>query len=218
MSNSFKNPLTPLIAEPVNIDRPIQELQQALAELPWLEKSFGRSFVACKKDADGKNTIVYPQVWQGVGLDFLNVMPNDNLKSQSFFKVEDPIEFTEYVRDGQSMMRANVSVIFWFQYLRINPDADHAFIELLKAQAQKTISTAILSSQSSVEIARIWEGAENVFRGYTIDKMANQELIWPFGGFRFEMLIDFMENCSDYVPPFPSGTTWDNAHVLWNSN
>src|SRR5688572_32323109 len=124
--NSFKNPLIPLIDNPVNIDRPIQEIQVALGAMGWLEKSFGRSWMAVKSShgffTDKK--LYYPHVWQGLDddgkkhKDLLEVLPNDNIKSQCFFKVNDPTTLVEYVPDGDSMLRNNVDIIFWFNLRR----------------------------------------------------------------------------------------------------
>lgn len=189
-----------MIADPVNVDRPIQELQQALAALPWIEKSFGRAFDSYKV-VDGR-PYIYPQVWQGPGKDLLEVMPNDNLKSQVFWRLEDPIAVVEYVPDGYSQMRASVSGIFWFKYTDIDDTLNYPFIELLKGSAQRAITTALLTD-SSVEITRIWEGADNVYRGYTLDKIAKQELVYPFGGFRIDCDLTFLENCPDAVYGLP---------------
>jgi hypothetical protein len=198
MSNSFKNPLVPLLENPVNLERPIQALQVALAELSWLEKSFGRAWTAVKS-SEGflgmKRVLAYPQVWQGPGKDLLEVLPNDNVKSQSFFKVEDPIETLEYVMDGFSIMKAPVSLVVWFNLQRIDSTVTYNFTEQLKADVQRKITTALLAETGSVEILKIWEGAANVFKGYDISLLKDQELVYPFGGFRFELAITYQEDC-----------------------
>lgn len=192
--NSFKNPIIPLISQPVNIDAPIQELQIALGtDLPWLEKSFGRSWESVRKDEQGK-IWTYPEVWQGAGIDLLNVMPNDNLKAQSFFRVEEPIQIIAYESNRFSRMSAQISIIFWFNLQVIDPDLDYRFIELLKASAQRAITETSCTNATFV-IQKIWEGANNVFKGYTIDQFKNQELIHPYGGFRFECNLNYLENC-----------------------
>jgi hypothetical protein len=199
--NSFKNPLTPQITTPVNLDRPIQDLQAAFAAfLPWLTKSFGRAYPGMKSGQGSfgaKKTLVYPQVWQGVGLDLLEVLPNDNVISQSFFKVEDPIETLEYVPDGYSIMRARVSIIFWFNLKRIDDEKNYNFTELLKGQAQRVITKASLSYPASVKILRIFEGAAQVFAGYDLSLLKDQELVYPYGGFRFETEITYAEDCPE---------------------
>jgi hypothetical protein len=195
---SFKNPLTPIIVNPVNIDRPIQEIQISLATgLGWLEKSFGRSWESVRKDTSGK-IWTYPEVWQGPGVDLYNCMPNDNLKSQSFFRVEEPIKVIEYQEFRYARMNAIINIIFWFNLQVIDPDLDYRFIELLKGHVQRVLTNTSLSS-SDFQILQIWEGANNVFKGYTIDQFKNQELIHPYGGFRFECNLNFIEDCPDTV-------------------
>lgn len=201
--NSFKNPLVPLIANPVNIDRPIQDLQQQLATLGWLERSFGRAYESRVSNPASNKISVYPQVWQGLGMDLLNVMPNDNLSSQSFFKVEDPIEVERYERDGNSFMRARVSIIFWYNLKRIDNTIDYSYGELLKGSAQRIITNAQFQDYAGIEIVKVWETAKNVFAGYSIDEVAQQELIYPYGGFRFECLMRYTEDCPDSVYQLP---------------
>jgi hypothetical protein len=197
--NSFKNPLTPLIVNPVNLDRPIQELQAQFASgLSWLEKSFGRASNGIKSNEGAfgsKKVLVYPQVWQGLNKDLLEVLPNDNIKSQSFFSVEDPIETLEYAPDGYSKMRARVNIIFWFNLKAIDPSINYNFTELLKGQAQRVITKALFTPDSSISIVRIWEGAQNVFKGYDLNLSKDQELVYPFSGFRFETLVTYSEDC-----------------------
>lgn len=196
MGNSFKHPLVPLINQPVNIDTPIQEMQVALANaLPWLTRSFGRSWQSFANDS-GRKPSTYPEVWQGAGQDLLNVMPNDNLDAQSFFKVEEPINILDYQWNGFSRMGATVSIIFWFNLLAIDPELNFRFVELLKGQVQRAITEAPISS-GTWAIQRVWETAENVFRGYTLDLANDQTLVHPYGGFRFECSLNYLENCPD---------------------
>ena len=201
MSNKFKNPLVPMIDNPVNIDRPIQEMQVALAELGWLEKSFGRAYNSYKTVTGplGARTETYPEVWQGKDKDLLNVLPNDNLKSQSFFRVHEPQEVIDYVMDGYSMMRATVSIIFWFNLKEIDPSIDYRYIELLKGQVQRVLTTMLFSPDSSIKIMRIWDTADRVFETYDVSKVRDQELVHPCGGFRFECELTYREDCPDVV-------------------
>lgn len=208
--NSYKDPLVPLIAEPVNIDRPIQALQVALGALPWLQKSYGRAYESFKRDPTSKIKSVYPQVWQGEGLDLLNVMPNDNLISQSFFRVEDPLEVREFRLDSFSTMRARVSLIVWFNLVRIDPTQNYLFAEILKAQIQRVLSITTLNEGDSIKILRVWERAANVFAGYTIDETRDQELVYPFGGFRFELELTFIENCPPWILELGN---WNDANA-----
>lgn len=201
--NSYKDPFTPTILNPVNIDRPIQELQQTFAGLGWLQKSYGRAYESRALDPATKKVRTYPQVWQGVDLDLLNVLPNDNLSSQSFFKVEEPIECIDFLKDGYSRMRARISAIFWFNLQRIDPTIDYSYAELLKGSVQRAITTQMFSSNSEIEILRVWETAKQVFNGYTLDEVRDQELIYPCGGFRFECQLTYIEDCPESIYNLP---------------
>jgi hypothetical protein len=203
--NSYKAPIVPTISNPVNIDKPIQVLQIALAGLPWLEKSFGRSFMSVKKNEGSQNISYYPQVWQGPGLDLLEVMPNDNLKAQSFFKVEEPIECLQFSPNGYSLMQARVSIIFWFNLQRIDPQKnfDYSYAEILKGSAQRILTNVTLDGNDAIKILRVWETPKNVFSGYTLQDVRDQELIYPYGGFRFECNLVYIENCPDEVYAVP---------------
>lgn len=204
IENSFKHPIIYTIETPVNIDRPIQELQHAFTALPWLEKIYGRTYLSYRNDSSGK-LITYPEAWQGVeGVkprtrDLINVMPNDNLNSQVFFRVDDPINVLNYAPDNRNQMRATLQIIVWFNMDFINKTLDspltYRYTEILKSQIQQAITSCQFTPYSSITVLRVYEEAENVFRGYTIDKVKQQELVHPWGGFRFECELTYQEDC-----------------------
>lgn len=197
--NKFKAPIIYTILNPVNVDRPIQELQTALGSLTWLQKVYGRAFQSYKNDVKGK-IVVYPEAWQGVEgtktRDLINVMPNDNLNSQVFFVLDDPTNVVGFTKDNYNQMKATLQIVFWFNLKWIDPSIPYRYTEILKAQAQRAITECIFSPFASISILRIWEGADNVFRGFTIDKVKQQELVHPFGGFRFECELNYQEDCA----------------------
>jgi hypothetical protein len=191
--NSFKNPLTPLITDPVNIDRPIQTLQSALADLGWLEKCFGRAYDS-RETVNGKD-VLYPEVWQGEGKDLLSVLPNDNLKSQAFFYVEDPITCVEFFPDQYNLMQANVHLVVWFNLNEIGMALDYRYIEVLKAQVQRVITEVTLDPADQLRIISVYDKPENVFGKYSVSLIQKQDMIHPFGGFRFQIEVTYTEYC-----------------------
>jgi hypothetical protein len=200
--NKFKNPDVVLIGNPVNIDRPIQDMQIALASLGWIDRVFGRAWLAVKssKGIFSEKKLYYPHVWQGLGddgraKDLLEVLPNDNIKSQVFFRVNDPISLVEFVRDGDSIMEASVDIIFWFNLRAIDATIDYPFVELLKGQALSVLSDMTFSPDSTLTINAIHEQPLNVFRGYNIQDLKDEELVYPWGGFRFECSVQYREDC-----------------------
>ena len=114
--NTFINPSTPTISNPVGVDSVIQTLQVEYSnKLAWLEKSFGRAYLAHKKtdDMDSANLLtrqneVYPSLWQGEGYDPINGLANDNLNAYSFFLKsgeETPINYQTRIRNSWTLHR-----------------------------------------------------------------------------------------------------------------
>lgn len=218
--NKFKNPLTPLFPNPVNIDRPIQELQVALAGLGWIEKSFGRSFMTMKtsKGKFDTSTKSYPHVWQGDDgagrvLDFLEVMPNDNLRAQSFFRIEDPQSITDWQPTADTSYQVPVSLIVWYNYKEIDASLTYPFIEILKGQVMNLLRNYTFADPySNLAVQQVYENYANVWSGYSMNEIKDKDLTYPFGGFRIAMQINFREDClaansyglPDYPYPIPT--------------
>lgn len=191
---SYKNPAVPLIANPENLDRPIQELQIELGnKLPWLEKSFGRTWLAYRKQDD--KDYLYPEAWGGEGEDPQDLLCNDNLDAYSFFKVEDPGEYQEYASFMKNRICYTINIIFWINIERLNLIPTYRATEPLKREITETIKNFAFPSHATLEIERIYEEARNVYRDYSIDMVSNQVLVYPHIGFRFECRLCYKEDC-----------------------
>jgi len=191
--NSFKNPLTPLVPNPVGIEVPINALQTALGTIPWIEKSFGRSWRTSREDVKGKN-IFYPEVWQGLNRDLLNVMPNDNLQSQCFWYEEGAEEVKDWCAGSYSMIELKINLILWFNLKCIDPTVDNRFTETIKAEILNTLRMTTLPL-GTISVKNIYHEPEDVFKWFTIDKTIEQSLTHPYGGFRFECMLNYKEEC-----------------------
>jgi len=190
---SYKNPTVPLITNPVNLDAAIQDVQVKLANgLSWLDASFGRAYTGSRK-VENKD-VFYPEVYQGKK-EYLDVSPNDNLIAQSFFDLKDPQEFERMglYQDGQ--FTSNISIIFWMNLDRVKKAGtytySHRFTEELKAQ----ILNVLKLHCPNFILNKIYEEADEVYRGYTMDHVKQQTLKHPFAGFRFEGQLIFNEQC-----------------------
>lgn len=191
--NSFKHPLTPLITDPVGIDKPIQDIQTAIATIPWIEKSFGRTWQAYK--TVDKKEIVYPETWQGTDKDLLDVMPNDNVNAQSFITVGEPFRIPNYNKRNFNRVTGIINIIVWFNLERLVDTVDYRFTEILKLEVLRTLNEMTFKAEAGITVNQIWEQANNVFAGFTIDRLKQQELVHPFGGFRFECQLTYLEDC-----------------------
>jgi hypothetical protein len=185
METLYSNPNVPLIENPINLDKEIQEIQLAL-DLPWLEKSFGRARTG--KDDQGKT---FPEVYKGGG-EYHNVLANDHLRSQSFIRVKGDSSSRIYKdpRDRYSdKVSAPIDIIFWYDLIKIG-DRGYRYDEELKKEVLDLLKTL-----PQLKIIRIYEAYEDVFQGYSLDFMQANMFRYPYGGFRFECELNYTEEC-----------------------
>ena len=189
----------PVIAEPVMLDKVIGEIQTGLVEnLTWLDAAFGRS-QRLSKMMNGKRIItpnVYCGGWDGHGPnDYIEVSPDSKIGNFSFFEIEDPqtIDAGPWARE----IKAPFGLVFWFDLTRIYETDDNRNTEKLKAEILHVLNgrTGWHLTQGRILVNKIYERAENVYRGYTLTEIDNQFLMHPYAGFRFEGVLEFEELC-----------------------
>src|SRR5207237_7449200 len=117
---------------PKGIDAVIQSLQVDLSALPWLEKSFGRAWLFNEENAK------IPKAYSGQG-EYLNVLPNDFLKAQSFIAAAASESVEQFRKTTISDLERTLQVIFWVNLKEIDPNEDSIFTERLKNEAELII-------------------------------------------------------------------------------
>jgi hypothetical protein len=184
---SYIKPNIPIITNPSGLEIPIQTIQQELGTgLSWLEKSFGRAWMHSEYSTDGK-TKKYPKCWDGV--DYINVLPNDNFKAMSFIAVKAQEKYAKFsdAAVGNPKTR-DLSVIIWGNLKKIDPAKTYIFTEYLKLQVEK-----ILVPNVAVITAYYDEKAETVFQDYTLIDIDTQYLMYPFFAMRFDVTVDYFD-------------------------
>ena len=92
------------------------------------------------------------------------------------------------------------SLIFWFDTRRVFDEAANRDISHLKNQILTLLngrSGMRLYNGGHLLINRIYERAENIYRGYTLSEIDNQFLMHPFAGLRFDGVIKMLQPCED---------------------
>ena len=173
-------------------DKPIQAIQDALAGLSWLNHIFGRSerLVVMK---DGRREYT-PNVYLGKN-EYLRLLPdNTKLGNYCFFVLDEP-QVVSVPMGLQNRLRAPFSVIVWVDMRKVETN-DARNTEYVKETLLKTIR-GTFHRHGSVELKKVYQRAENVFDGYTLDEVDIQYLMAPFAGFRLtgEMIVD--EECDE---------------------
>lgn len=190
----------PVINNPVLLDKIIGEIQQGLVDnLSWLDAAFGRCQRLTKITSANKRIVtpnVYCGGWNGHGEnDYIEVTPDSKIGNFSFAEVDDP----ETIELGPWANRFNApfSLIFWFDLKRVYQSETNRNTELLKAEILHVLNggTSWHLTEGRLTINRIYERAENIYRGYTISEIDNQFLMHPYAGFRFDGVLEFNEIC-----------------------
>ena len=178
---------------PYLFDKVIQGLQDALSDVTWLNHIFGRSERLVKM----KDGIRYytPNVYYGKD-EYLVLLPdNKALGNYCFFVMEDP-QTVSVPFNASNRVRAPFSLIVWVDMRTVGATYDDRNTEQLKEQILKTLRRAWIR-HGAITLERVYERAENIFEGYSLQEVDNQYLMSPFAGFRItgEMQID--EECDN---------------------
>ena len=181
------------------LDKVIGEIQQGLVEISWLDVAFGRAQRLIKQTPSGRRVTtpnVYAGGWNGHGADdYIEVSPDAQIGNFSFFAVEDPQDIRPGV--GQKEFRTPFGLITWFDCRKAFNSATNRNTEKLKADVLKVLTgrSGFVLTQGHIELTRIYEQAQNIYRGFSLDEVDNQFLMHPYGGFRIEGYLYYLELC-----------------------
>ena len=185
----------PNITSPYLFDKVIKEIQQALKNgLPWLDYSFGRA-ERLVKVIDGKR-IYTPNVYKGND-NYEVLLPDDRLRCFSFFVLSEPQELMNRMQT-ELRIKAPFSLIVWVDLRKVEKvmnQPDQRNTEYVKEQILGVLETAF-PKKGHFSIQRIYQRAENVFDGFTLDEVQNQFLMSPFAGFRFYGELIVTNDCN----------------------
>lgn len=188
----------PIIDNPELLDSIIANIQKGLAEnIGWLDYVFGRAERLVKFDTNNRK-IYTPNVYVG-GNEYMEISPSSDIGNFCFFWVDDPqnVSWEAKINVG---IKTNFSLIFWFNFNRIYNSADQRNKEELKKQILDVLNGGFWLKKGRITVNRIYELSENIFRGFSLDETDNQFLMHPFGGFRFEGMLEVSESCGMVIP------------------
>lgn len=189
----------PIDPDAIMVDRVIAEMQEGLADqFDWLDAVFGRA-QRITRVINGRRVIVpacYCGGWNGHGEnDYIEVSPDSKIGNFVFFEVDDP----ETIEAGVWGRRitAPFSLIFWGNLDVLNKEkgirngylAKDYFLKFLAGRYGWHLSSG------NILVSRMYERAENIYRGYSLDEVDAQYLMQPYYGVRIEGELTFNEYC-----------------------
>jgi hypothetical protein len=187
------NPKAPVINNPQLLDLVFGEIQNGLvSSLGWMDKAFGRAQKLVK--VIEKKKYYTPNVYSGKGNDYMPVSPDSKIGNFSFFWVDDP-QTVDWQPRQYGDLKTSFALIFWFDLRKVYPGTNERNTEVLKAQILRALNGGFPIKSGRIKVTRIYEQAEQIYRGFTLDELDNQFLMHPFAGFRFEGELTVMEPC-----------------------
>ena len=197
---------------PVLLDKVLQDLQKSLLKrLPWLNHAFGRGYKMVEHRSDG-NKFIYPAMYNGHA-EYVSLLPNDQFGNFSWFDIYDPQEITQ-VAQALPQYTFSGAIIFWYNQELVYDDASVLHTEEIKDEIVRALtSPGIISTLGRLEITKIYERFENIYKGYSIEKVYNefiysgesiqdidkQFFLYPYGGIRIEFNLTTRELCQRYI-------------------
>ena len=198
--------------DPVLLDKILQDMQKSLMNrLKWLNCAFGRAYKLVEHRPDG-NKFIYPAMYNGNG-EYVSLLPNDNFGNFSWFDIYDPQKITEVV---QSLPQYTFSgaIIFWYDLSSIYEDETVMYTEEVKDEIMRVLTTpGLITTTGKLVINDIYECFENIYKGYSIEKIYNnytykgegiqdidkQFIMYPYAGIRIEFTLTTRELCQRYI-------------------
>lgn len=185
-------PQAPKPEHPVMLDSFFACIQDELiANVGWLDHSFGRAQRLVTKQ-DGK-AYYYPGVYVGNN-EYLNVLPGQGIGNRTFFVTDDPETITFTPRQYNTI-KSPFSLILWYDLSSIYPDNKERNTEDVKRQILRVLSDMTMPDGSKLELSRIYQQAENIFKSYSLQEIDTQYLMHPYAGIRIDGTIIYREPC-----------------------
>ena len=158
---------------PVLLDKILQDMQKSLMKkLKWLNYAFGRAYKLVEHRPDG-NKFIYPAMYNG-NSEYVSLLPNHNFGNFSWFDIYDPQRITQVV---QSLPQYTFSgaIIFWYDLSSIYEDETVLYTEEVKDEIIRVLTTpGLITTTGKLVINDIYERFENIYKGYSIEKIYNK--------------------------------------------
>jgi len=193
---NYPNPSIKIQNQSSGVDLLISKIQQKLQLLTWLQSAFGRALVqtelttvaqqgaTIKNPTDVRLKPIQTTYPEGIDLkgEAFNLMPNDNLKSYCFFIVRDPTTYPNAdFADAQQVCTSPISIIFWANISKTEPNQDIRVNEKYKADVIK-----VLKQFPDFLLKKSFDSFPQVFDLFTLGETYRYYMKKPYIAFRID--------------------------------
>ena len=193
----YKVPKVPIFAQLLGTEKRCQQLQQKIAELDWLEYSFG----LCKRVTIevGEEVEQAPVVYVGTHADSLDMRPwpSDEWNSYAFWDIVEPSEFdygtNEAGKRQYPQVFQTVALIVCLNNKQISEGQDYNITHsICRNELIQKLNFANIY-KGNFNITTITENKPvEVFDGYDV----GDELMEPRSMLRIEMELNYLQDCT----------------------
>lgn len=169
-------------------DVAISAICERLAQETWLAYIFGKAERLVKR-VNGRDYYT-PNFYAGLN-EYIQLLPDDISGNYVFFTIDDSQEVEMSRANTNILYRSPFSIIFW---LNMEEMASYRGVEEIKEMILN-ILRSVHCTRGSFTINRVYEKAENVWEGFTMDEVDNQFMMHPFVGLRFEGELIIRTSC-----------------------
>lgn len=184
----------PIINNAVLFDKAIGEIQTSLGGITWLDHIFGKAERLVKIVNNKK--YYTPNIYVGAN-EYEQITPSSiDFGNYAFFTLNEPISVKHGVGEPTELV-TQFSLIVWVD-MRTIETYDDRNTEAVKQELLRTLNNHTHLRYGHFHIFRIWEKAENIFKGFTLDEVDNQFLMQPYCGWRFDGELMVIDDCENY--------------------
>lgn len=179
------------------LDHILAEISSSLeSKIPWLDVAFGKA-ERIAKSVDGKTRYI-PAIYRGgegfTKNEYLGLLPDSQIGNFSFFWMLDP-QKVDWMSRSESTIKAPFALIFWFDLRKVFESEIERNKEGIKYQILNILNRELFLTKGHLQIEKVYELAENIYKEFTVSEVDNQFLMHPYAGFRFEGTLTFSQPC-----------------------
>lgn len=180
---------TPVIPNAIGIDVAYNEIQELMASIDWIERSYGKA-KTITEDREG-SSYTLPKVYNAKR-EYIPLEPDDRVKAFSFLQAYNESTFSEYNPHLNTYIRSqNISVIVWANLEKISNTLDYNFEENLIQEVMSVLN----KSQNINAINSIDITIPNVWTDYSYSRFSNEFYKENFTTFKINMTITVNDRC-----------------------
>lgn len=187
------NPTQPTKVDPKLSDVAFDEINAVLkANLTWLDNTYSNI------ERLRTNKLIFPKVYVGTKKNrgYLSLFPDSHLGNYCYIEL---MEHETIPEAGSSRNDVDFKIVFFFNYEKIYTDHKLRTIENVKRDVL-TILERYPFQASQFRTGKIYEKAEDIFRGYSYKEINDTYMMRPYGALAIEGKIKFIEQCGGGVP------------------